>query len=83
MRLVATSVDFEGLAMTIPERINRFLTERKPSIFCDGCIAKNLDLSKPQEAQRVTSAFETTSDFVREYGVCSLCGEVRLAIRRA
>src|SRR5436309_13914287 len=36
--------------MTVPQRVAQFLTKRKPAKFCDGCIKKELDLPRPQQA---------------------------------
>jgi len=76
------SAEHEGL-MTIAEQINLYLTQHSPNTFCDGCIARELSLTKPQHAQQVTSALGTTRDFVRDDGVCEMCGRGKKVIRRA
>jgi hypothetical protein len=67
--------------MMIAERVNEFLREHSPLAFCDDCIAERLSLSRRQQAHRVTSALGTTTNFRREEGTCSACGEVRKVIR--
>ncbi len=76
------SAEHEGL-MTIAEQINLYLTQHSPNTFCDGCIARELSLTKPQHAQQVTSALGTTRDFVRDAGVCEMCGRGKKVIRRS
>ncbi len=69
--------------MIVAEQINLYLTQHSPNTFCDGCIARELSLMKPQQAQQITSALGTTRDFVREAGVCEICGRGKKVIRRA
>ena len=69
--------------MLIPERVNKFITDHMPDTFCDDCIAEQLDLSRRQQANRVTSALATTDNFRREIDSCSLCGKEKKVIRRA
>ena len=66
--------------MMIAERVNEFITAKRPAAFCDDCIAEELELSRRQQAHRVTSALGTTSNFQRGQGICSRCGEDRLVI---
>jgi hypothetical protein len=67
--------------MLIAERVYNFLAERVPLAFCDDCIAERLELSRRQQAHRVTTALGTTANFHRKDGTCSLCGETRKVIR--
>ncbi len=69
--------------MSILELVNTFLTVRRPSRFCDDCIAESLELSQRQTAQKATSALETTDSFHRGQGVCSMCGKEKKVIQRA
>ncbi len=69
--------------MLISQRVNNFLSERRPGQYCDDCIADNLRLKRRQQAQRVTSALGTTADFDRTLGVCSMCVNRKLVTRRA
>lgn len=46
--------------------------------YCDDCIAEKVELSRRQQAHRVTSALSATSEFSRRQGICSACGEERL-----
>ena len=65
----------------IAERVNAFLTEQAPLSFCDDCIAQRLELSRRQQAHRVTSALGTTTNFRREDGMCDCCGQAKKVIR--
>ncbi len=69
--------------MTIPERVNAFLTAQRPSRFCDDCIAESLEVMGMREVQRATSALETMDSFHRALGVCSMCGKKKKVIQRA
>ena len=68
--------------MIIAERVNAYIVRRRPDAICDACIAKALDLRHPQ-ANRVTMALGTTSDFHRGYGVCADCGKEMMVTSRA
>ena len=67
----------------ISERVNAFLTQEAPRAFCDDCIAQRLQLSRRQQAHRVTSALGTTTNFLREDGACSICGQIKKVTRHA
>lgn len=69
--------------MMIAERVNTFITGRKPKAFCDDCIKEQLGLSRRQQAQRVTGALATTDCFQRASGICSICGSEKKVINRA
>lgn len=58
--------------MNIAERVNDYVTKRRPDEVCDGCIAAHLGL-RHQQANRVTMALGTTSDFTRGPGHCADC----------
>ncbi len=68
--------------MTVAEKINSYIRQHWPDSICDGCIARELDLAKPH-AQQITSALGTTRDFIREDGICSMCGKEKRVTRRA
>lgn len=68
---------------TIAQRVNSFITEKRPDAICDDCIAASLNLSRRQQSARVTGALETTSDFDRQIGICTLCRDEKKVIRRA
>ena len=67
--------------MIIAERVNEFVTNRRPDEICDACIATHLNL-RHQQANRVTMALGTTSDFTRQAGVCAECGRELITTRR-
>ncbi len=68
--------------MHIAQRVNDYITKRRNDPVCDGCIARALDL-RHQQANRVTMALETTSDFNRWDGVCHDCRRELKVIERA
>lgn len=59
--------------MTNPERIYRFLTKNKGSVFCDDCLMKELGLKQRQQVQPVTDTLRLTPEFERQRqrGCCS------------
>lgn len=67
--------------MIIAQRVNDYLTKRRPDEVCDSCVAGHLDM-RHQQANRVTMALGTTSDFTRELGVCSDCARELVTTRR-
>ncbi len=68
--------------MSMPERVNAFLTAQRPSRFCDDCISESLEL-KRERVQKGSSAVETTDSFRRGLGICSMCGKEKTVTRRA
>jgi hypothetical protein len=67
---------------TVPWRVNGFIT-LGGAAYCDACITTRLKLSRPQQVQQITCTLETTREFVREDGECSICRDHRRVIRRA
>ena len=67
--------------MIIAEQVNRFLTQRRPDEVCDSCVADHLKL-RHQQANRVTMALGTTSDFTRQHGLCVDCDRELITTRR-
>lgn len=67
---------------TVPERINRLLTELGTP-HCDRCIQRDLNLGLSNQVQQVTSALGTTRDFRRERGVCTSCGNRKVVTTRS
>jgi hypothetical protein len=65
----------------IAERVNDYITKRRPDAICDGCVATHLKL-RHQQANRVTMALGTTSDFTREHVVCADCDRELVTTRR-
>lgn len=68
--------------MHLAFRINDYISKRRPQALCDACIARGNSI-RHQQANRVTMALETTSDFERGHGVCAECGKEQKVIRRA
>lgn len=70
--------------MSVPQRINDFITKNRPNPVCNKCIADRIGLANnAAHPAQVTGALATTSDFVQEYGVCSICKNSKKVIRRA
>jgi hypothetical protein len=67
--------------MIIAERVNNYLTERRPDDICDSCVADRLNL-RHQQANRVTMALGTTNDFRRGPGLCVECDRELITTRR-
>ncbi len=76
------SAEREGV-MSIPERVNAFLTAQRPSRFCYDCIAESLEFSGKHKVWVAVSALGTTDSFHRAVGVCSMCGKEKTVIQRA
>jgi hypothetical protein len=68
--------------LIIAERVNQYITGRRGDALCDACVANALSL-RHQQANRVTMAFKTTSDFDRQVGLCADCGKEQLVTSRA
>ena len=66
--------------MLVAQKINDFITSRRPDAVCDKCIVESLGLTVSAHAAQITAALGTTSDFVRERGDCSLCKNERMVI---
>ncbi len=68
--------------MSMPDRVNAFLTAQRPSRFCDDCISENLEVNRA-DVRKGSSALATTDSFHRALGVCSMCGKEKTVTRRA
>lgn len=66
--------------MTAKERVATFLVTHQPRSFCDQCLARALGID-PSTAYRAAEKAGRAGGFIREYGVCSDCGESRLVTR--
>lgn len=70
--------------MSVPQRINDFITSYRPKSVCNKCIAEGVGLvNDGAHPAQVTGALATTSDFVQEDGVCDICKGQKKVIRRA
>ena len=67
--------------MSLAGRINDYITGRKPDSICDACISRALEVRDTQ-ANQVTVALSTTSDFDREVGRCFDCGKEQKVTRK-
>jgi hypothetical protein len=68
--------------MIARERVAAFLVSHQPESFCDECLARALGID-PSTAYRAAVKVGRGGEFIREYGVCSDCGESRLVTRTA
>ncbi len=75
------SAKHEGV-MSMPDRVNAFLTAQRPSQFCDDCIAESLEFNGKPKVQEAISALKTTDSFNRALGICSMCGKEKMVIQR-
>lgn len=64
------------------QEINDLITELGGDAICDDCIFEALSLSSRQQANQTTVPLSTTSDFMRDKGVCSRCGDGKIVIHR-
>ena len=72
----------EWVTMIAKERVATFLATQRPRSFCDECLARALGID-PSTAYRAAVKTGRAGSSVREYGVCSDCGESRLITRAA
>lgn len=69
--------------MSVPQRINDFITSHRPKAVCNKCIAEGASLTNTgAHPAQVTGALATTSDFEQEQGVCSICKDNKKVIKR-
>jgi hypothetical protein len=72
------------VAVSVPQKINDFITQHRPQPVCNKSIAVGVGLSNDTaHPAQVTGAFATTNDFVQEYGIYSICKNSKKVIRRA
>jgi len=67
----------EWVAMTARERVAAFLLAHQTRRLCDECLAREVGID-PSTAYRAAVKAGRSGGFIREYGVCSDCGESRL-----
>lgn len=68
--------------LTVKERVMAFLLERQLRNCCDACMARALGID-PSTAYRAATRITYSSQFIRQYAVCSECGDSRLTTRAA
>ena len=59
-------------ALTIPEKVIHFLTERMPNSYCDDCLAEALHLRRSQ-VNTVTATLGLCREYSRGEQSCRLC----------
>ena len=69
--------------MSVPQRINDFITGLRPAAVCNKCIAEGVGLTNDAaHPAQVAGALGTTSDFVRQKGICTVCKNEKIVIQR-
>jgi hypothetical protein len=63
--------------MIARERVAAFLIANRSRTLCDRCLAHGLDID-PSTGHRAAVKVARSGAFVRQYGVCSDCGDSRL-----
>lgn len=70
--------------MSVPQRINDYITSLQPEAVCNKCVAKGVGLQNDAaHPAQVTKALGTTSDFIQKSATCSICKGEKTVIRRA
>ena len=60
--------------MSVPQRVNDFITAQRGADVCNKCIAEGVGLTNDAaHPAQITGALATTSDFTQDYDQCSLC----------
>jgi AraC-like DNA-binding protein len=62
---------------TVAERVIKFLQDKRGNAICDDCIAREMGLSRRQQAYHVTNVLGLTRDYERQIGPCSHCKEAK------
>lgn len=53
--------------MSVPQRVNDFISARRPNFVCNKCIAEGIGLiNDTAHPAQITGALATTSDFIQE-----------------
>ena len=68
--------------MTVLKDVERFIARLAPEPVCDDCIADRLALTVRQHANHKSRELAGTNGYERRKEACSLCGTVKLAIRK-
>lgn len=68
-------------AVTVEERIARFLEEQGGAAFCDDCLPKRVGLKNRHQARNATSALGASANFERRRAICSACSAEKTVTR--
>jgi hypothetical protein len=67
--------------LSVPQKINDYITSLRPEPVCNKCIAKGVGLTNDAaHPAQITKALATTSDFTQESGTCSVCKDEKKVI---
>jgi hypothetical protein len=71
-------------SLSVPQRINDFITSHRPNPVCNRCIADQVGLTNDgAHPAQVTGALATTNDSSQEEGTCVICKNQKRVIRRS
>jgi hypothetical protein len=66
--------------MIARDKVAAFLVAHRGRCFCERCLGRAVGID-PSTGHRAATRISRTGGFIREYGVCSECGESRLVTR--
>jgi hypothetical protein len=66
--------------MIARDKVAAFLLAHRGRFFCERCLGRAVGID-PSTGHRAATRIARAGGFVREYGVCSECGESRLVTR--
>ena len=66
--------------MIARDKVATFLLAHRGLYYCERCVARAVGID-PSTGHRAATRIARAGGFVREYGVCSQCGESRLVTR--
>ncbi len=66
--------------MIARDKVAAFLMAHRGRYFCEPCLGRAVGID-PSTGHRAATRIARAGGFVREYGVCSECGESRLVTR--
>jgi hypothetical protein len=66
--------------MIAKDKARTFLAANRGRTFCDPCLGRAVGID-PSTGHRAATRIARAEEFLREYGVCSGCGESRLVTR--
>lgn len=67
----------------VSQRTHDLITRHERRPVCNACIREGVGLPfGSSHPALITAALATTSEFIREMGICSICSKERMVIRR-
>lgn len=68
--------------MTVLDQVRGLIERLSPDPICDDCISERLGLSVRQHANHKTRELAGTGRFERQKDACSICGGIKIVIRK-